>query len=334
MYRVQFDKIGKPSEEIYLNKIDNIKEITNNEILIEIICFPINPADLLLVEGKYANLPKLPSLIGAECVAKIKKIGNNIKNFKIGDLVLPLVRDNWVEEKIVNENEIIKLPSNIDIAQASMLKVNPATAYLILNNYIKINEGDYIIQNAANSGVGNYIIQLAKLYKILTINLVRRKEVAASLKEYGADHIFNLNLDNKEKSFIHKVKPKLFIDAVAGKHVNNLASLLSDNATIINYGLLSGENIEINPHNTIFKNIILKGFWLSLWLSKMSIQEKSKLYHYLSELIIKNIIFTKVQKIFHIQNIKDSIADASNYKRNGKVLVTTSNFFLKNNNYL
>ena len=334
MYRVQFDKVGIPSEEIYLKKIDKISNITSDEILIEIICFPINPADLLLIEGKYANLPKLPSLIGAECVAKIKNIGSNIKNFKLGDIVLPLVRDNWVEEKIVTENQIIKLPSNIDIAQASMLKVNPATAYLMLNNYIKINEGDYIIQNAANSSVGNYIIQLAKLYKVITINLVRRKEVASSLKEFGADHIFDLNLNEKEKSFIHKVKPKLLIDAVAGKNVDILANLLSDNATIINYGLLSEESIEINPHNTIFKNIILKGFWLSLWLNKMSLQEKNKLYHYLSELIIRKTVFTKIQKIYHIKNIKDAIAAYSNYKRNGKILVTTSDFFLKNNNYL
>ena len=58
-----------------------------------------------------------------------------------------------------------------------MLKVNPATAYLMLNNYIKINNGDYILQNAANSGVGNYVIQLAKMYNIRTINLIRRKEV-------------------------------------------------------------------------------------------------------------------------------------------------------------
>ena len=66
----------------------------------------------------------------------------------------------------------------------------------------------------------------------------------------------------------------------------------------------------------------------------MSLQEKNKLYHYLSELIIKKTIFTKIQKIYHIENIKDAIVAYSNYKRNGKILVTTSDFFLKNNNYL
>ena len=169
MYRVQFDKIGKAGEQVYLKKVDNISTINENEILIEVICFPINPADILLVEGKYANKPKLPSLMGAECIARVKKIGNNIRKFKLGDIVLPLVRDNWVEEKIVTENEIIKLPNNIDVEQACMLKVNPATAYLMLNNYLKIKQGDFLVQNASNSSVGNYIIQLAKLYNIKTV---------------------------------------------------------------------------------------------------------------------------------------------------------------------
>ena len=66
-----------------------------------------------------------------------------------------------------------------------------------------------------------------------------------------------IDLTIEEKDFIKSVKPKLFIDAVAGAQVNKVASLLADNATIINYGLLSGENIQINPHNSIFKNIML-----------------------------------------------------------------------------
>ena len=323
MYRVQFDKVGKASEQVYLKRVDNINTIKENEVLIEIICFPINPADILLVEGKYANKPKLPSLIGAECIAKVKKIGNNIRKFKLGDIVLPLVRDNWVEEKVVTENEIIKLPNNIDTEQACMLKVNPATAYLMLNNYVKVKQGDFIIQNASNSSVGNYVIQLAKLYNINTINLVRRKEVMTTLKDYGADYVFKLNLNKKEESFIKSSNPKLFIDAVAGKHVNSIASLLTDNSTIINYGLLSGENIQLDPQNTIFKNIILKGFWLSLWLNKMSMEEKNKLYSYLSKLIIRKSLFTKIEKVFHINDIKEAINAASNFNRDGKILVTT-----------
>ena len=131
MYRVQFDKIGKASEQVYLKKVDNINTINENEVLIEVICFPINPADILLIEGKYANKPKLPSLMGAECIAKVKKVGKNISKFKLGDIVLPLLRDNWVEEKVVTENEIIKLPNNINTEQITIL--------ITILNFIEIN---------------------------------------------------------------------------------------------------------------------------------------------------------------------------------------------------
>ena len=162
MLEVKFKNIGVPSKELYLSEKNPINSLNDDDILLEVLLFPINPADLLLVEGKYANKPSLPSNIGAECVARVKAVGSLIQKFNIGDIVLPLIRDNWTEEKIVKENELIKLDSNIDLLQASMLKVNPPTAYLMLNNYVKINKDDFIIQNAANSGVGNYVIQLCK----------------------------------------------------------------------------------------------------------------------------------------------------------------------------
>ena len=62
------------------------------------------------------------------------------------------------------------LPDNIDPIQLSMLKVNPATAYLMLKKYVKLNEGDWIIQDAANSGVGQCLIRLAKMDGIKTVS--------------------------------------------------------------------------------------------------------------------------------------------------------------------
>ena len=86
--------------------------------------------------------------------------------------------------------------------------------------------------------------------------------------------------------------------------------------------LMNKEKKELTDN--LFKNIILKGFWLSLWLNKMSIEEKNKLYSYLSELIIKKVLFTKVEKVFYINDIKEAINTASDFNRDGKILVTTS----------
>ena len=180
----------------------------------------------------------LPSSIGAECIARVKEVGNKVKRFKAGDIVIPLSRENWTQEKIAKEDELINIQKDINILQACMLKVNPATAYLMLNNYLKINKGDFIIQNASNSGVGTYIIQLCKIYGIKSINFVRRMELEDQLKSIGADYVFNLNSFENKKEFIKKAESKLFIDAIAGNKLNSVAELLAENAQVINYGLL------------------------------------------------------------------------------------------------
>ena len=318
MIKVEFKRLGKPSEQLYLKNTEISERLKSTEVLIEVLFFPINPADLLLVEGKYSsNLPPLPSSIGAECVAKVIKIGKNVKKFSINDIVIPLTRNNWVEKIKIDEVNLIKVHKDADLLQASMLKVNPASAYLMLNNYIQLKKNDIIMQNAANSGVGNYIIQLANLYKIKTINLVRRKEVIPSLKKIGAKEIL---VESKKKSLSYKVK--LIIDAKGGSDLDYWASYLDDHGTIINYGLLSGKNIQINPGKLIFNNLSIKGFWLSLWFQRMSYREKSNLYKHLSNLVKNKILYTKVEEIYHITNIKEAVEKASAYKRSGKILVT------------
>jgi NADPH:quinone reductase-like Zn-dependent oxidoreductase len=46
--------------------------------------------------------------------------------------------------------------------QLSMMGINPATAYLIFTEFVALNRGEWIVQNAANSSVGRAVIAIAK----------------------------------------------------------------------------------------------------------------------------------------------------------------------------
>ena len=50
----------------------------------------------------------------------------------------------------------------------------------MLNNYERVKKNDYILQNAANSAVGNYIIQLCKYYE--SVDEEKRKLLIADEK--------------------------------------------------------------------------------------------------------------------------------------------------------
>jgi mitochondrial enoyl-[acyl-carrier protein] reductase / trans-2-enoyl-CoA reductase len=65
------------------------------------------------------------------------------------------------------------VPKDIPPYYAATLAVNPSTAYRLLHDFTKLKRGDVIIQNAANSMVGQAVIQLAREMGVITINVVR-----------------------------------------------------------------------------------------------------------------------------------------------------------------
>jgi NADPH:quinone reductase-like Zn-dependent oxidoreductase len=79
-----------------------------------------------------------------------------------------------------------------------MIGINPATAYLLLNRYVSLMPGDWIGQTAANSAMGQYIIKLAKLAGVKTLNVVRREEAAKQVRQLGGDRVV-LQGDNLHK---------------------------------------------------------------------------------------------------------------------------------------
>ncbi|ULR56363.1 hypothetical protein [Streptomyces deccanensis] len=99
-----------------------------------------------------------------------------------------------------------------------MLGSNPPTAGLILSEYADLRPGDWIVQNAANSGDGRSLIALAKACGFRTINFVREESVFAELSEAGADMV---RLDGataveEVRKAIGDARAGLAVDSVGG----------------------------------------------------------------------------------------------------------------------
>ena len=325
----QFSNFGNPSQVIECFELPDLNDPKEDEVLIDVLACPINPADILNIEGKYGVIPPLPARLGAECVGRKKKIGSSVSGFNEGDIVLPLDRENWVQQKITSANNLILLPSDVDPIQLSMLKVNPATAYLMLKKYVNLNEGDWLIQDAANSGVGHCLIRLAKQEGVKTVNVVRREGLDKELKEIGADIVVkdSQNLAEEVKELTNSAKIKLAIDAVGGDQVLRLGDCLDEKGTILNYGLLSGKNIEMSSYQTVFKSLVLTGFWLSPWLQNMSRKEVFELYNFLATLISKKVLHVPIEKTYNLDDIKQAVEHSAGYNRSGKIILTPNGDF-------
>ncbi len=321
---VQFSRFGPPEQVAECIEVDDPPAPGADEVTLDVLAFPINPADTLMIEGRYAVRPALPSRVGAECIARVSAVGGAVANLRTGDLVIPLDRDNWVQRKLAKADRVMKVPAGVDPLQLAMLKVNPPTAYLMMTKYVALSPGDWILQSAANSGVGHCLIQLAKAEGFKTVNIVRREGLADELTALGADLVLVDGSDLAQRiTATTKAAPiKLAIDAVGGMQIVRFGDALADEATVVNYGLLSGENPQLSAHQCVFKRLCLTGFWLVPWLQKMPRAEIAALYGGLAKHVADGSLRVPIQATFPIDEIKQALALSNGYHRAGKVLVT------------
>ena len=189
MRAAQFNYFGSPLEVIELVEVPDPPPPDKGEVGIDVMYVPVNVGDLLAMEGRYgASAVKLPRIAGVEGLGRVSSVGTNVTNIQIGDRVLlPPGHGTWCEKITVPAVRVTPLPEEGDAQQLCMMRANPASAYLMLTTFVDLSPGDWVIQNAANSGVGQYLIQLAKLEGFKTVNIVRRPRTVETLRQLGAD---------------------------------------------------------------------------------------------------------------------------------------------------
>src|SRR5260370_11710891 len=165
MRQLQLVAHGEPSDVIELNTVSE-PALGQEDVLISMEAAPMNPSDLLFVGGIYGIRPTFPSLVGAEGVGRVAKIGSKVDAALRGKrvLILPAYEQGtWADEVVVPVRNIVPMSDKADPLQLSMIGINPATAYLLLNRYDSRMLGVWTGLLPVNSAIGQYVINLAKL---------------------------------------------------------------------------------------------------------------------------------------------------------------------------
>src|ERR1700732_3637453 len=191
MRQLQLIAHGEPSDVIELNTISE-PALGQEDVLISMEAAPLNPSDFLFVNGKYGIRPAFPTSVGAEGVGRVAKIGSKVDVALQGKrvLIIPTYEQGtWADEVVVPVRNLVPMSDEADSLQLSMIGINPVTAYLLLNRYVSLMPGDWIGQTAATSAMGQYIIALAKLAGVRTLNVVRREEAAEQVRQWGGNRV-------------------------------------------------------------------------------------------------------------------------------------------------
>src|SRR6266853_829401 len=310
MQQLQLVAFGEPSEVIELTTVSE-PVLGQEEVLVSMEAAPLNPSDFVLVRGMYGIRPAFPSPVGAEGVGRVTQTGSKVDSALQGKrvLILPTYEQGtWADQVVVPVRNIVPMSDEADPLQLSMIGINPATAYLLLNRYVSLMPGDWIGQTAANSAMGQYVIRLAKLAGVKTLNVVRREEAAEQVRQWGGDRVVlqgdNLHQDT-EKALDGK-KLSLVLDTVGGTSVGELAKSLKTGGSIVVYALLSGQFPTIPPKDFIYNGLSLHGFWLINWIRNAPRAEVQQVYQKLGDLVANGSLSVAVEHVYPLDQFKDA----------------------------
>ena len=322
MKRVEIAAYGVPEQVARCVEAPELGTPGPGEIVFDVLAFPINPADLSMIRGNYRLHPALPATPGAECVGRIAAVGAGV-GLKIGDLVINLQRENWATQRRIPAADAIPIPGGLDLAQAAMLRINPPTAQLLIEDHIALAPGDWLIQNVANSAVGRHVIVLAKARGLHSVNVVRRDDVAAELRAMGADVVLadGPDLAARAREAAGGAPIRLGIDAVSGKACQRIADCLSDDGVVVSYGSMSGEDPVMSRAALGVRGVTLTGFRLGRGLAKRSPEAVRALYADLAAKLRDGVLKAPIDARYPIEEITAALVRAQQGGRAGKVLV-------------
>jgi NADPH:quinone reductase-like Zn-dependent oxidoreductase len=232
-------------------------------------------------------------------------------------------RENWTQRRRIKAEDAIPLPADLDLAQAAMLRINPATAQLLLEDHVALQPGDWVIQDVANSAVGRHLIVLAKSRGVRTINVVRREAVAAELTALGADVVMTdgPDLPERVRDAVGGAPIRLGIDAVSGAACRRIADCVGEGGVVVNYGSMSGEDPQISRNALNVRGVTITGFNLGRGLTKRSTAAVRALYADLAAKLRDGTLRAPVEATYPIDEIKAALVHAQRGGRDGKVLV-------------
>src|SRR5467141_1157722 len=190
MKAIHLTAYGNPAQNLRMVELSEPDAPSGGEALVRMEYSPIDYSDLLLANGVYFLNPKLPSVIGGEGAGIVEAIGPGVTSVKVGDRVtIPFRTFTWSEKVLAPALGLFVDPPSVDAKTASMLSINPTTAVLLLDEFVKLRPKDWIVLNAANSQIARCLIAIAKSRDLNVVGIVRRPEIVPETQRLGADFV-------------------------------------------------------------------------------------------------------------------------------------------------
>jgi len=318
------------------------EELGVDDVLVQVIARPIHPGDIQMLSalpqgGPVAPIPEGTLRIpGFEGVGTVRRLGTNAKaakGFSEGQRVAFFpAAGAWGEYVVVRYNALLAVLNEISDQIAAQMLINTITASVLIkagHNSLKtpMTPPVYMLQNAAASGVGRLLTQVALDRGVRPIRLVRSRQSAEKLQSALPGPPVYSTSDSNWKEQVREAlggyKLEVAFDAIGGKAIDDLAEVVDDGGTIINFGSL-GSNTGTNIYSLVPHNVALKSVSILSWF-RLTQDEKQQDFELALRLATHHPALFEVAHEYEFADFQKAIQHVSSPGETGMVLLTSPN---------
>ncbi len=317
------DTFGEPETVLHITDAP-VPAPGPGQVRLKIVLSPIHNHDLWTVRGTYGFKPELPAASGTEALGIVDELGEGVDHLTVGQRVATGgTFGAWAEYVVANAAGLIPVPDALSDESAAQLVSMPFSTISLLQ-FLGAEEGDWIVQNAANGAVGRMLAQLGAARGVNVLGLVRRSAGVDELREQGIQNVVATDHDDwrEQAARITDGAHIAFgIDSVGGSSAGEVLSLVGEGGTLVAFGAMNSPTMEIASSDVIFKQATVKGFWGSKVIQTMDAATRGALFGELIQRVTDGTLTLPVAGTFDAADIAEAVQASNTAGRVGKILL-------------
>jgi NADPH2:quinone reductase len=241
------------------------------EVLVQVHAAPVNFVDLYVTGGTYQFLPKLPFIPGKGPAGVVAALGPGVDTLSVGDRVLAMAEQGGYAEFVTAKaSQCYALPDGMAFAAAASMSLAYDTAWFALKQRGRLAPGETLLVLGASGAVGLASVQLGKAWGCRVLAGIGRPEMAALVREAGADAVIDLSAPDLHDALRDQVRDAtggamadVVMDPLGGDPFDAAIRALAWSGRLVVVGFAAGRIPSVKANYLLVKNIEVSGLQIS-----------------------------------------------------------------------
>ena len=324
---VRFYQTG-PAEVLQIEDLPQ-QEPKENEVRLKIQAIGLNRAEIMFRTGAYLESPVFPARLGLEAAGIVDAVSAGVTGIKIGERVSTVpsfsMSSNGIygEEAIVPAHAVARYPSELSPVEGAAIWTQYLTVWGALVHHGKVGPGLSVLITAASSSVGLAAIEVSNLLGAKPIAVTRTSAKKRALLDVGAAQVIasaEEDLPAMVREYTDGEGVDLIFDPVAGRFLETLAACAGQNASIIEYGWLSGEATPFPLFPAFQKGLAVRGYTLYEFVNDPVLRPAAE--RFITDHLAQGRLKPRIDRTFSLFDVVEAHRYLESNQQVGKVVMT------------